>query len=277
MQRLLEILIVFKEYVVFALLVVVSLFLLSTNDNPQMRAIRAITVGGVGLFQELLSVVPNVFELKSENAVLRQLNIDLSNEVNLLRESRLENSKLRQMLALKEHTPHTLVAAEVVGKSLLLLRNTITIAAGESDSIRTDMPVICETGLVGKVIATSEHYAIAQLLLNKDFRASAKIQRTRVDGIVQWDGGDLLRLKGVAKTQDVREGDVLVTSEYSNVFPRDIRIGIVAKVWERPGSLFKEIDIRPSVDFPSLEEVFVVTAQQSAERAALEKKVSARK
>jgi len=109
-----------------------------------------------------------------------------------------------------------LTAGNVIGKSLLLLRNTITLDIGERDGIKADMPVISETGLVGKVIATSEHYSIAQLMQNKDFRASAKIQRTRVDGIIAWGGGDVLRLKNVSKTEDVKAGDIVSPG---HVFP----------------------------------------------------------
>jgi len=272
MQRLLNILLIFKEYVVLALLLIISFILLSLNDNVQLRAIRSYTVGFVGVLQEALSIVPNVFELKRENDVLRQMNVNLSNEVNLLREARIENIKLRAMVGLKERSPHSFVAAGVVGKSLLLLRNTITLNAGEQDSVRVDMPIISESGMVGKIITTSAHYSIGQLMLNKDFRASAKIQRSRIDGIIAWDGGEFLKLKSVAKTQDVREGDVVTTSEYSSVFPPDIKIGIVARISEKPGSLFREIDVRPSVDFSSLEQVFIVTTVRDTERTALEKR-----
>ena len=273
MQRLINIVLIFKEYVVLALLLIISLILLGLNDNTQIRAIRSYTVGFVGVIQDVLSIVPNIFELKRENEVLRQLNVNLSNEVNLLREARLENSRLHAMLGLKERLSHSLVAGDVVGRSLLLLRNTITLNVGEQDSVHVDMPIISETGLVGKVITTSAHYSIGQLMLNKDFRASVKVQRSRIDGIIGWDGGDFLKLKSVAKTQDVREGDVVTTSEYSNVFPRDIKVGFVARISEKPGSLFRDIDVRPSVDFSSLEQVFVMTMVRDTERIAIEKKV----
>ena len=159
MQRLINILLIFKEYVVLALLLIISLILLSLNDNTQIRAIRSYTVGFVGVVQDALSIIPNVFELKRENEVLRQLNVNLSNEVNLLREARLENTRFRAMLGLKERSSHSLVASDIVGKSLLLLRNTITLNVGEQDSVRVDMPIISESGLVGKVITTSVHYS----------------------------------------------------------------------------------------------------------------------
>jgi len=272
MQRLLNILTQFKEYVVLVLLVVVSLILLGANDNVQIRAIRTATVGVVGIFQRALAVIPNVFELKRENEILRQQNVNLSDEVNRLREARLENIRFRNLLGLREERPLALVAGDVISKSLHLLRNTITINVGESEGIKTDLPIISEGGLVGRVLLASSHYAIGQLVLNKDFRASAKVQRSRVDGIVAWDGGDFLQLNNVAKTQDVRPGDIVMTSEYSNIFPPNIEIGIVATVSEKPGNLFKEIRVTPSVDFSALEQVFVVTAASDTERDDLERK-----
>ena len=272
MQRLFTIFVLFKEYVIFLVLLIVSLILLGTNDNTQIRAIRSYTIGFVGIFQQGLSSIPNFVELKRENEILRQLNVNLSDEVNRLREARLENIRLRNFVGLKEQHAFTLVTGDVVGKSVHLLRNTITLNVGESDGVKTDMPIISENGLVGRILITSAHYSIGQLMVNKDFRASAKIQRSRIDGIIAWDGGENLHLNNVAKSQDVRPGDVVMTSEYSNIFPRNVKIGFVSKVTEKPGNLFKEIEVTPSVDFSTLEQVFVITAVNDTERDALEKK-----
>lgn len=277
MQRLIDIFLMFKEYVLLTVLCVTSLFLLSIDDTPQIRWIRSYTLGTIGVIQNAISIIPNVVELKKENEALRQLNVNLSSEVSLLREARLENLRLRTLLGLKERTAHSFVVGDVVGKTLHLLRNTITLNIGEADSVKTDMPIISESGLVGKIIATSSHFSVGQLLINKDFRASAKIQRSRVDGIISWDGGETVRLNNVSKTQDIVPGDVVITSEYSNIFPRDIKIGIVSKIEEKPGSLFKEIEVTPSVQFSSLEQVFVVTSLGERERSALETKVAPKK
>ena len=272
MQRLFNIIQLFKEYFVLASLIVVSLILLAENDNAQIRAIRSYTVGFVGILQNTLSVIPNIIELRRENEILRQLNVNLSDEVSRLREARLENLQLRKMLQMIEHGSLQLVAADVVGKSLRLLRNTITLNIGEREGVKADMPIVSESGLVGKIITSSSHYSVGQLLLNKDFRASAKVQRSRVDGIIAWDGADFLHLRNVVKTSDVKEGDVVTTSEYSNTFPRDIKIGSITKVSQKPGNLFKEIEVAPAVDFTLLEQVFVILSAQDSERAGLEKK-----
>lgn len=270
MRTLVNILIAFKEYVLLSVFIVVSIVLLASNDNRQLKALRAYTVGFLGAMQDAVSVVPNVFTLQRENEVLRELNVNLSDEVSRLREARIENARLRAMLGLRQEVPFTLVAADVVGKSLLLMRNTVTLNVGTKGGVAPDMPIISEQGLVGKVIAAGEEYALGQILFNKDFRAGAKLQRTRVDGILAWEGGSELSLTNVPKTQDVAPGDVVITSGYSSVFPPDITVGVVSSVRQKSGSLFHEIGVLPAADFTALEQVFVVTQLPDSARAALE-------
>jgi rod shape-determining protein MreC len=271
MQRLYQLFLLFKEYFVFSFLVLLSIILLVSNDNTQIRYIRSLTVGTIGAFQSAFSFIPNIVELQSENALLKKMNVDLADEVNRLRESRLENMRLRSMIGLKESSQVNLIAGKVVGKNLNLLRNTLTLDVGENDGVRAGMPIITGEGLVGRVITTSNGYSIVQVLLNVDFRASAKVQRSRVDGIVAWNGKALL-LQDVAKSLDVRPGDAVITSEYSNAFPAGIKVGVVSSVTEIPGSLFKRIELTPSVDFVKLEEVFAMDFIPSFEKIKLEEK-----
>jgi rod shape-determining protein MreC len=68
-------------------------------------------------------------------------------------------------------------------------------------------------------------------------------------------------------------GDVIVTSEYSNVFPPNVKIGVVSSVTEHEGGLFKQIRVTPYVDFDRLEHVFVVLRVPDEERQLLEQRV----
>ncbi len=269
LERLYNLFLQFKEYVLLAGLVVLSFVLLSLNDKPQVRRIRTIATVAMGVVQGQLSFIPRYFRLKGENEALRRVNIELSDETNQLRDAKLENIRLRSLLGLKERSDYPLCAANVISKNLTLLRNSLTLDVGTDDGIGPSMPVLSEAGLVGVIVAASEHYSVANILLNTDFRASAKVQRSRVDGILAWDGQNLA-LKNVAKTLDVRQGDVLVTSEYSSTYPADIRIGLISNVREQTGSLFKEVLVAPSVDFVRLEQVFVLRALPDSEKVALE-------
>jgi rod shape-determining protein MreC len=270
MRRLYEFVFLFKEYLVAGVLLAVSVTLLALNDDSQIRTIRTVAVMSVGTLQDALGIIPNYFDLRRENHVLRELNLTLADEVNRLREARLENLRLRQLLGLKERGEFGFVAANVIGKNLQLLRNTVTLDAGERNGVRADMPIVTENGLAGKIVATSSRFAVAQILYNKDIRVSAKIERSRVDGIIQWEGGSTLALQDVAKTLDIQAGDVVITSEYSSFFPPGIRVGVVSSARGAEGSLFQSVEVKPAVDFSRLEEVFVITSMPDSDRVALE-------
>ncbi|MBP9212185.1 MAG: rod shape-determining protein MreC [Bacteroidetes bacterium] len=268
-QRFYQYIFLFKEYVILTALVSVSLVLLVFNDNPQVRQIRSLTVGTLGVIQQTFSFLPNLTALQQENELLRRVNVNLADEVNLLREARLENIRLRSMIALQETSVTHLTGAKVVAKNLNLLRNTLTLNVGNADSVKVGNPIVTGEGLVGRIVAVSGGYSIGQLIVNVDFRASAKVQRSRVDGIVAWDGKTLL-LKNVSKTQDVKEGDAIITSEYSNAFPPGIKVGIVSAISEIPNSLFQRIEVIPTVNLTQTEEVFVMDFVPSLERLSIE-------
>ncbi|HMQ78785.1 MAG TPA: rod shape-determining protein MreC [Ignavibacteria bacterium] len=260
-----------KEYIIFSALIVISLLLIFQNDNVQIRFVRVIAVNVIGTIQDGFSIIPNIFELERENKSLRETNIDLSKELSMLKEAKLENLRLNQMLEFKQRTNYRVATGKIIGKTLIQTRNNITINIGENDSVKIGMPVITDRGLVGKIVATSGNYSIAQILLNKDLKVSAKDQRSRVDGIIAWDGEGKIRMKNVSKSADVKVGDILMTSEYSNSFPAGIPIGYVTTD-NTLDNLFKNIEVECFVNFETVEEVFVLKFLSEDERRELEKK-----
>lgn len=258
-----------KEYLILSLLIVISLILLFSNDNSQIRYLRAVAVGFVGTIQSGLSAVPNVFEIQKENEFLRAKNIELSNELSALKEARLENIRLSKMLGIRSKEISGVISAGIVNKSLVQSRNTITLNVGEADSVKINMPVITDDGLVGRIVSTSKNYSIAQILYNRNLSVSVKIQRSRADGILNYDGSGNLLIKNVPKSADVKIGDVIITSEYSNYFPSGIPVGTVVEEGNLD-NLFKKIVIKPHVSFSELEEVFVLKHLPDMERLELE-------
>ena len=269
LKRVYDFIILFKEYAVLSALLMISLILMALGDNTQIRHIRSVVTVVYGVVQDQLSFIPRYLALRSESDMLRRMNIDLADEVSRLRDARIENSQLRNLLGLKESLRYPLIAGKVVGKNLTLLRNTVTLNVGRLDGVLPRMPVINEGGLLGVVSAVSDHYSVVRILLNADFRASAKVERSRVDGILAWNGEALL-LSNVAKTLDVKVGDSLVTSEYSSTYPPNIRVGVVREVAQQLGSLFQRVVVSPGVDFVTAEDVFVISYTPDPERQELE-------
>jgi len=258
-----------KEYIILTVLIIFSLYFIFSNDNSQIRFLRAVAIGTFGTVQSGLTAIPNVFELQQENKLLRETNIKLANEISNLKESKLENIRLTKLLNFREENKLSFVSGRIVNKSLVQTRNTITINAGEADSVFINMPVVTVEGLAGRIVSTGRNYSIANILYNKDMRITVKSQRTRIDGILMYDGLQNLIMTNVLKSADLTAGDLIITSEYSNLFPPGIPVGTVTETGNLD-NLFKKVVITPAVNFQTLEEVFILKHLPDKDRADLE-------
>lgn len=271
MQRFVELVVRFKEYITLIALVVMSLSLMTYGNVAKLGGFRSLVVGGIGVLQGAFAWIPNPVALQTENKALRELNLQLSNEVVRMRQSVIENSNLRNQLDFKAKAQHPMLSAEVVGKTSVEMRNYITLNRGSKDGIQEGMPVITDAGVVGLVISTSKNYCLVQDLINRDSRVSAKVQRTRYDGIVAWDGSDHLVMKNVPKSTDVQAGDVIITSEYSRRYLPDLILGRVTDVNNDGNSVFRKILIQPAVNYSTIEQCFIILNVPHPERIQLEK------
>lgn len=266
----------FKEYLILVVLVIVSLFLLYQNNNIQIKQIRSNTILAIGFFQENFSSffnaiwIPHIISISEENGILRKNNAILNEELSRLREAGLENIRLKNLLEFKQSSKYEIKYAKVVGKSLNLLRNYLTLNVGSDDGVQINMPVITDKGLAGKVISISGKYSIVEILKSKNFKASVIDERSRVSGILTWSGGSNLLLSEVAKNLDVKVGDIIKTSAYSSIFPENIEVGVVTGISYDTGNLFQKIEVRSFVDFASIEEVFVMIYHKDTEKSDLE-------
>ncbi len=269
MKRILDILIAFKEYVALAAYVAAALVLIGISQSTDVMPLRAFTTGVVGVIQSSTSWIMNPFTLSRENAELRQQAIELASEVGRLRRSKVENDELRRLLGIGMRPEWKLLPAEVVGKTTTFERNMITLSRGESDGVAKGMAVVTDAGLVGKIYSTSAHFSLVEMLFNRDFRAAAKVGRTRVEGIVAWDGGPTLVMRNVPKALDVQVGDLIVSSEYSTFFPAEVPIGTVLKIQPEPNSLFRSVTVEPTVNLFRVEHVYVVLKDINLEQERL--------
>jgi len=264
---------VFRDYIMLTVLSALSLFLIVNSDSAPVQVLRSFSIITFASLQSSTTWAAGMFSADRDAAKLRDVNVTLMEEVMQLRQLRQENLELRRKIGFRERSSYALVPTEIVGKSLVLGQHMITLDAGSDDSIAVNMPVINENGLVGKIIATTGSYAIAQLALHRDFRATAKIKRSRIDGIIAWEEGDNLILKNVDKTADVLPGDTIVTSEYSNIYPAELMIGVVRSIGPGGGGQFSHIVVEPRVHFASLERVFVIRYRSIPERSQIEQAV----
>lgn len=196
-----------------------------------------------------------------ENHQLRSRLTQLQIDSDALQAERIENVRLRRLLNLEERHPYNLVAASVVARSLDRLGGSVTIDKGTADGVEPGRAVLTPDGLVGRAERSTPHETRVLTLLNRDCAVAARIERTRVDGVLEWEFGNqpVLNLRYISSQEDVKVGDRVVTSGLGGIFPVGIRIGTVAKVALDPNGLMKEILVDPAVNFRSVEEILVYT------------------
>jgi len=164
------------------------------------------------------------------------------------------------------------IVAKVINNSTNRSSNYITINKGSKQGVAKGMGVICNLGIVGKVVFVSDHFSVIQSLLHKDSQFSAMLAKNKEIGYVEW-GDDMDPHKGLLK--DVSNnavpklGEQVVTSGYS-LFPEGIPIGKVSNLRTRNGGYSLNMEITLAVDFGRLQFVDVVDNKFANEQSALE-------
>jgi rod shape-determining protein MreC len=266
MGKFLDFFVVFKEYVALILFIAISLIMIAITRSNDVQPLRAFATAVVGTIQSTYAWIPNPVTLSRENKALQSRSIELAAEVGRLRRARAENDELRKLLGIRPRAGWNLLATEVVGKTSSAQRNMMTLDRGSNDGVAVGMAVITDAGLVGRIYAVSPGFSSVELLFNQSFRTAAKIARTRVEGIIGYEEGPVLRMFNVPKALDVQIGDLVVTSEYSTFFPAEVPVGTIIKLESEPNSLFRRVTIDPAANAYRVEHAFIVLKDPNAER-----------
>jgi rod shape-determining protein MreC len=180
-----------------------------------------------------------------------------------------EAERLRKLLGFAEQgAPRHYVGGRVIGIRLGTVgRQLLTIDRGSADGIAPMMPVVVAEGVVGRVHAVAGRSADVLVLTDLNSSIAVRVDRTRARANVRGTGKpDLCRLDYALRTEDVIEGDPVVTSGTDGVFPRGLPVGKVTQLDRHGHGLFQDAKVVPAVDVTRLEEVLVVTSwEQPAE------------
>ena len=203
--------------------------------------------------------------------------INDANEYLSLKEKNLslaeENAQLKELLFNKKDTTlpkKSLHEEQLNGVSIKMSKiiknvfntreNYLTINSGSVDSIKTDMGVVNEKGVVGIIEKTSKNYATILSVLNTKSRINAKIKNSNHFGSLMWDGKNVgfVQLIDVPRLATLRKGDSIVTGAESEIFPENIPIGKIDKVFIDTKTNYYTINVRLFNDMTSLGYVYII-------------------
>jgi rod shape-determining protein MreC len=153
-----------------------------------------------------------------------------------------------------------MIPAQVIARNPNTWYNTVTIDQGSDKGITRNMPVITPRGLVGRVSSVSSDHAVVTLITDREAAVGAMVQETRVPGIIVGTvNGKQLKLSQIPFYSEVQEGNRVVTSRFSVLYPAGILIGTIAEISAESEALTKTATVIPAVDLDQIEEVLVVT------------------
>lgn len=243
--------------------------MMNFGDTNKISGFKLFLITNIIKVQDAVPFLANTSSVKAENKALRDYNLKLSKELIRNREAIAENDRLRGIIGFRETFDKEIIPAEVNGFSEYNFKLFISLEVGEKDGVKRNMPVRTDAGLVGIVNLVSENYCLVETLKNRDTKVAAKVLRSSVNGLIEWEGGEEYVLSNIPNSYDVEEGDMVVSSNFSNRFPEGIPIGIISKIDKFKNSLFLDIKVKPFVNYNSLTQVFVVKETPNPERDSL--------
>ena len=207
--------------------------------------------------------VTHLFQLRRENLVLRRQVSDLERALREREEDRLENERLRRLLALPELGGLRELPAHVIGSDPTNWFRTVRIDRGLVDGVNVDSPVIADGGVVGHVIEATAHRARVLLLVDSNCRVAAILRESRGQGLIEGRNAAALHMTYVDSLTEVQPGEAVVTSGMGGIYPKGLLIGRVTNVRRQENEIFLITAVAPSVDFARLENVIVLLPQDA--------------
>lgn len=202
--------------------------------------------------------------VSEHNEELVKENLELKQQLLALDETRQENTRLKRVFDMPETMEIKKVMGRIIGQSASPEHFGFFINVGKDRGLKPRMPVISAEGIVGTVIEVYPRSALFVSIVDPSHDVDGLVVRSRARTIVEGRGSPLLgRLKYLDRSEDVRVGDLVVSSGLDGVFPKGMAIGNVVSISRPQSGIVQEAMLRPAVDVGKLEEVLILMQEPS--------------
>lgn len=268
MRDLFNFLVRHGAWFLFAIYSIISIALL-VSSGPYQRHIWMTSAGAVASsVYDATNQVTSYFHLREVNEELLMRNGQLEGEISALKNQirELGEKIYADTMTLSEiYQPYEFVIASVTSNSIAYPHNYITLNKGRLDGVMPEMGVVDQNGVVGVVNLVSDHHSRVISMLNPDFRLSCKVKGNEAFGSLVWDGNEIDEavLEELPRHSVYSEGDTIVTSGYSAVFPEGIPIGTVIETLRDNDDNFFKLKVKLFTDFTRLNKVRILKSEDN--------------
>jgi len=265
---------------VFSALTVISfslLFFSTSGFAQQLKNIGLSVFSGFrGGIHELSSLVSRTVLSISELSALRQEHTELLNRMTRYEqlersfaEIGQENIRLREQLGFSQTLRYRHIPAEFIGRDPNNLYSALVINKGLHTGVKVGMPVIAwqdgTQALVGRVIHTGLFESLIMPVYDNNSFISSRLAVSRYEGIVEGSGNPnqplIMRYIQKNAKDEIKTGDMVVSSGIGGVFPAGINIGGIKNVFYEEYEISMFVELETIIDFSRLEYVFIIDAE----------------
>lgn len=270
MQQIFNFIFKNSNRLLFLLLICISLLLtIQSHSYHKSRIISSANFLSGGVYEKINNV-NEYLNLKTENDALALENARLKSIVFNTKDT----LALQKFEKIKGVEPKDIVVSKVIHNSYNVHENFITLNSGSLQGIKPDMGVINSLGIIGIIDKTSPKYSTVVSILNVKSQINARIKKSNHFGSLIWNGKNtgFVQLIDVPRLASVRKGDTIVTGGQSVIFPENINIGTIHKVYIDNKTNYYTLDIKLFNDMTNLGHVYIIKSQDREELNNLEKR-----
>lgn len=202
-----------------------------------------------------------------QNELLHRELLEVKQQLVQLNETESELRRLRNLLDFKNSISMKMLAARVIGQDVSGDFRGLKIDKGRQDGIQIGMGVIHSGGVVGRIQRVSETFSEVLTVTDPASNIDVIVQRSRARGIVSGSTDSLFcKLRYMDRLEDITQDDVIITTQFGNIFPRGILVGHVTEIESTSNGILLDISLKTAIDTHRLEEVLVVIPSNRSEK-----------
>lgn len=220
--------------------------------------------------QNYFTSISTLRSAQDENSQLKQRIQELEVELKGTQDLATENERLRSLLGLREESKYSILPARVIGRDPSVWFDSAIVDRGSLDGIKLNMPVVSDGGIVGRVTAVGPLTSQIDLITRDKSGLGAivgEVGESNSLGVISGTSErDLLELRYVAGSVEVKEGQIVYTTGQDGIYPQGLRVGEVVEVRSGSATTPHQILVRPSARLGSMQEVAILLYEPPAKQ-----------
>lgn len=141
-----------------------------------------------------------------------------------------QNRRLQELVDYVSTNSQAEITAPIIGRSADHWWQQITIGRGSQDGIENGAVVLGTGGVVGRVIHVTPSTSRVLLISDPSSQVGVTVARSRSMGYLRGQAENRAVMEFFDKVPDVRVGDVVTTSSFSQLFPAGLPVGRIESI-----------------------------------------------